>query len=152
MRKIFDQNRVAPVRLRRRKTWQLILSFILLVAILFTLSFIISYNMLRGDTSSNSAQVADLQQQISDQNDTIDQLRQQIADNMVVATQPPASAATSTPKATAKPGATTKPTVTTSSPTPKPTVATSTPKPAAASATPKPTNASRATDVPTTIE
>ena len=145
MRKIFDQNRVAPVRLKRRRTWQLILSFVLLVALLFTLSFIISYNMLRGDTVSNSVRLAELEQIITEKDEIIDELRQQVLGN--VPTQPPAPQGTTRPEvsATAKPQTTTKPVA---SATTKP----ATTKPAATAkpteAPPPPTEAPRSTEEP----
>jgi len=116
---------VAPVRLKRRHTWRLVLAFLALLIILFGLSFIISYNMLRGETSSDAAKIADMQQTIDDQNSTIDDLKSQLAgggaitptDAPAATTSPKASAtakpaATKAPSATAKPAATKAPTAT----------------------------------------
>jgi len=133
MRKIFNQNRVAPVRLRRRKTWQLILSFVLLVALLFTLSFIISYNMLRGGTAPNNAKIAELEKIIEEKDEIIAELQMQLASH--VPTQAPDTSAT--PKPSAAPS---------SSQTPKP-VASPTKRPVA-TATAKPAPTARPTETP----
>jgi len=80
--------------------------------------------MLRGQTSSDSAQIANLQQQVQDQASTIDDLNAQLAAAGISETPTAAPKATADPNATAKPTATAKPAATakpTAGPTAKPT-------------------------------
>ena len=119
MRKIFDQNQVAPVTLKKRRSGKFLLAFLGLVILLFGLSFIISYNMLRGETGPNRARIVELEQIVEEKDELIADLREQLlgsqppsAAPQVTATAKPQVTISAAPKPTATkaPAATAKPT------------------------------------------